>query len=220
MDMNSYDARSLLDLISVTKDSHVEYQAAEALLKLWRRGADLESLVELLQSEISRKRLEGAYYLDELGGAVEGLEDVVLKLADDPLSRCRRAFVSYVVNARMYDQRVAEALSRCLTDSDLDVRTRVIEWAIRTSEDRLEDFSKLVESGVNRFNRSLSSARSNEFWAESYLKRGTRGLNIIRRLRNGDNIQDIMRDTPTEDSLVFDIFTFLDLRRDFYGGPL
>ncbi|WP_049732963.1 hypothetical protein [Rhizobium ecuadorense] len=218
--MNSGDLsqRSTLDLMSVihVRDSSHEnkYEATESLLKRWRQGIDLGPLVNLLLSESSRDRLRGASYISELGQEVEGLNVAATRLADDALPTCRRAFVEYVENSAYYEQAVAKALAKCLLDTDLYVRSAVIAWASRTSDETFEDFSRMVGTGAGRREPRFRNPLSNDFWNESSLRRAVRGLDIIRRLREGKQIPQIRTDFPGEDSFIFDIVEFSQTRRE------
>lgn len=49
-------------------DGNFSHAAENVLLKRWREGVDIEPLAALLQSEKSRDRSRGAYYLGEIGG--------------------------------------------------------------------------------------------------------------------------------------------------------
>ncbi|CAH1693025.1 hypothetical protein CHELA1G11_21231 [Hyphomicrobiales bacterium] len=151
------------------KDS--AYNATEILFKRWRCGVDTEFLVGLLESEKTYERLRGAYYLGELGGAVEGLLSSAVKLADDPLSSCRRAFVGYMITSQAYDEAIARGLAKCLLDFHLPVRLAVIKWAVGTAGKRLEKFSQLVEVRAGAVEPSFRNPLSDEFWSESSRKR-------------------------------------------------
>lgn len=194
-------------------DAELNYRLGEELIERWRRGSDLEFLVDLLRSEKSGERLLGAYYLGEVGG-IDGLKGPAIELADDVLSNCRRAFVDYVRSSGCYDDTIADALAKCLLDLDLYVRVTTMRWAIQTSAETFEPFSRLVESGAGGFEPKFRNPLSNDFLNESSLRRATRGLDIVRRLRDGGKIQEIRQNFPEEDSFVFDNFLFWEARRE------
>ena len=194
--------------------SEYVYEATQEILKRWRQGIDLDALLDILFSENSATRLRGAYYLTELGREVEGLNVAAIQLSDDALSGCRKAFVEYVVSSGYYDENAAEALSKCLSDLDLYVRAAVIKWAISISNERFEDFSRLVEAGTGRPGRSFRNPLSNDFWIESRRRRENRALNIIRRIRGGEEIKQIREDISEEDSFTYDSFEFSKTHRE------
>ncbi|QKD06350.1 hypothetical protein EB235_16355 [Mesorhizobium loti R88b] len=194
-------------------DAELNYRLGEELIERWRRGSDLEFLVDLLRSEKSGERLLGAYYLGEVGG-IDGLKGPAIELADDVLSSCRRAFVDYVRSSGCYDGTIADGLAKCLLDIDLYVRVTTMKWAIATSDEIFEQFSLLVESGDGGRKPRFPNPLSNDFWNRSTLKRATRGLDIIRRLRAGQKIKEIREDFLEEDSFVLDNFLFWETRRE------
>ncbi|WP_225770138.1 hypothetical protein [Inquilinus sp. Marseille-Q2685] len=188
-------------------DADFVYESEQLLFKRWRRGKDLGPLIGLLSSENTYDRLLGAYYLGELGERVEDLKAPVRRLLDDPISDCRRAFVLYMSN--YYDDDIGKAFAKCLLDLDLHVRLTVIRWGIRTSAEQFEHFSRLVETGAGRRESTFSNPLDRDYWNESELKRGIRGLNIIRRIRAGEEIPRIREEFPEEDGFVFDSIDFL-----------
>ncbi|MDT3382539.1 hypothetical protein RNI52_34760 [Labrys neptuniae] len=196
------------NLIPDGLDGDLRYGAEQSLLKRWRQGVDLSFLVELIQSERTRDRLRGAYYLGELGAAVDSLKTSVTHLADDPLSECRRAFVGYIMNSGYYDEAIGAGLARCLHDLDLYVRVATIKWAVQASDKTFEAFSRLVKSGVGGRKPTFRNPTSNDFWNDANLKRAMRGLDIARRTRSKENIQDIRKEFPEEDSFVLDSLHF------------
>ncbi|MDI6026693.1 hypothetical protein QBK99_10875 [Corticibacterium sp. UT-5YL-CI-8] len=189
------------------------YVADREILKRWDRGDGLEYLIGLLQSETIGSRLLGAYYLGELH-PVEELKDAAMHLADDPLSDCRKAFVAFIHNSGDYDEEISAGLARCLHDLDVTVRVATVKWAIEISTTRFEDFARLIEAGIGRREPKFRNPLSNDFWNHSSLARGIRGLNIIRRIRGGEDIQQIRANTPDEDSFVFDSLLFSAPRRE------
>lgn len=194
-------------------DAELNYRLGEELIERWRRGSDLEFLVDLLRSEKSSERLLGAYYLGEVGG-VDGLKVSAMELVDDPLSNCRRAFIDYVISSGCYDDTIADGMAKCLLDLNLYVRVTAMRWAILTSAEIFEQFSRLVESGAGGLEPKFRNPLSNDFLNESSLRRATRGLDIIRSLRAAGKIQEVRKDFPEEDSFVFDNFLFWETHRE------
>lgn len=216
-DLSEFSAAELLSRIqsdAEEDDRHFTYTAGRHLIDRWRLGVDLGPLVNLLQSEKSGDRLLGAYYLCELAEPVEGLKSPVLRLADDSISYCRRAFVEFMANARYYDESIGIALAGCLLDLDLYVRVSVLRWGIGTSAEQLELFSGLVEAGAGGREPRFPNPLSNDYWNESELRRGIRGLNIIRRIRAGEEVPQIRGELPEEDNFVFDSLHFLRTIRE------
>ncbi|MGF6226739.1 hypothetical protein QFZ27_000694 [Inquilinus ginsengisoli] len=169
----------------------------------------MEPLINLLRSEKSGDRLLGAYYLCELAEPVEGLRIPVLRLAEDSISHCRRAFVEFMGSARYYDETIGIALAACLLDLDLYVRVSVLRWGIWTSTEQFEHFSRLVEAGAGGRESTFSNPLSHDYWKESELRRGIRGLNIVRRIRAGQEVPQIRDEFPEEDNFVFDSINFV-----------
>ncbi|MGO4125849.1 hypothetical protein AB4Z01_15715 [Inquilinus sp. YAF38] len=190
-------------------DRDFRYRAGRYLIGRWRQGIDLDPLINLLNSEKSRDRLLGAYYLCELGDPVEDLKIPVLQLADDSISYCRRAFVEFIGSARYYDEPIGIALAECLLDLDLYVRVSVLRWGIAASAEQFELFSRVVEAGAGRRVPRFPNPLSNDYWNESELKRGIRGLNIVRRIRAGEEVSQIRSEFPEEDNFVLDSINFL-----------
>lgn len=195
-------------------DHDLSHRATWELFRRWRQGIDLEFLVDLMRSKKSGDRLRAAYYLGEIGGAVEGLKTPATEFASDPLPDCRRAFVGYMSNSGFYDEPIARGLVNCLLDLDLYVRTATIKWAVRTTAERLDDFSRLVLSGTGRFELKFRNTLSNDFWKKAVQDRGRRGLDIIRRLRAGQGVQRIRTEVPEEDSFVLDNLLFWEAHRE------
>jgi len=193
-------------------DSDLSYRSTELLIKRWRQGVDLEFLVELMRSEKSSDRLRAAYCLTEIGEPVEELKAPATEFASDPLSYCKRAFVSYMTTSGYYDETIAKALEKGMAEIDLYVRVTTIEWAVLTSDDRFEDFSRLVLAGTGRFGLKFSNPLANDFWAASLQRRASRGLEIVRRLRAGEEIRHIRTVLLEEDSFVFDNLHFARTR--------
>ncbi len=152
-DPSAFSAAELVSRIQSAgedDDSDFIYRSGRYLIGRWRQGLDLEPLIDLLHSEKSGDRTLGAYYLCELAEPVEGLKIPVLRLADDSISHCRRAFVEFMASARYYDEPIGIALAGCLLDLDLYVRVSVMEWGIRAPAEQFEPFSGLVEMGTRR----------------------------------------------------------------------
>lgn len=214
-EIDAQTTRELLFLVSVENDIHTRYVLSQLLIKRWSSRVDLDSLVELLESEKSRERLMGVFYLGELRGGIEELKDPVTLLADDSISYCRQAFVNYVLNSRFYDENISRGLAKCLLDFDLYVRVTAIKWGISTSSKRFEDFSRLVEAGGGGLEPRLPrNPLGNKFWNDASLRRGIRGLEFIRRIRAGEDIQNIRIDCPEEDSFISDNILFSNTRRE------
>ncbi|RWF70028.1 MAG: hypothetical protein EOS26_24050 [Mesorhizobium sp.] len=188
------------------------------LLNKWKKGIDLRSLVDLLHSESSSDRLQGAYYLGELGVAVEDLMIPATQLAKDPVATCRRAFVAYMMTSGFYNKSIANSLAECLQDLDLYVRVTTIKWAVEAPEDVFEDFSLLVKSGVGGLRPRFPNPLSNEFWIDASLKRAVRGLNIAIWLRSGEKSDDIRKRVPEEDSFVLDELLFSETQPERYSA--
>jgi hypothetical protein len=190
-------------------DRDFAYTAGRRLIDRWRLGVDLEPLIDLLHSEKSSDRLLGAYYLCELAEPVEGLKTPVLRLSEDSISHCRRAFVEFMASAGYYDQPIGIALAECLLDLDLYVRVSVLRWGIRAPAGQFEHFSRLVEAGTSRRVPKFFNPLNTEYWKESELRRGLRGLNIVRHIRAGKEIPQIRGEFPEEDNFVFDSIDFV-----------
>ncbi|WP_190238089.1 MULTISPECIES: hypothetical protein [unclassified Rhizobium] len=196
--LSSHSTASLLDLIKDEKiaDEDLKFDAHLHLFRRWQDGQDLDFLVGFLISPITEERLKGAYYLGESVPKNEVVRDAAIELADDPLGYCRRIFVQYVLISNLYDDVVAVRLASGLYDFDIHVRIETINWAAYTNDKRFDHFSKLVLSGAG--------ARKSKPWRAFDLKRGARGLEIARRIRDGEVIEKIAEDTPGEDSFTFD----------------
>jgi hypothetical protein len=188
--------------------SDLSYRSTRLLIGRWRQGVDLEFLIDLMRSEKSRDRLRAAYYLVEIGDPIEELKAPATEFASDPLSYCKRAFVAYMTASGYYDKTIAKALERSLAEIDLYVRATAIKWAIQTSDDRFEDFSRLALAGTGRFELKFHNPLANDFWGASLQRRASRALEIIRRLRDGEEIQHIRAELIEEDSFVFDTLVF------------
>lgn len=210
-DPSTFPTNELVKKIKILgkDDADFVYEAEQLLFKRWRQGEDLEPLIDLLISEKSRDRLLGAYYIGELGELVEDLRIPVTQLLDDSISDCRRAFIIYMTNSRYYDDDIGEAFAKFLLDLDLYVRVTIIRWGARTSAEQFEHFSRLVEAGAGRREPTFSNPLDADYWSESELRRGIRGLNIIRRIRAGEEAPQIREEHPEEDNFVFDSIDFL-----------
>ncbi len=210
IDLSDYSTEDLLRMSrkSTTDGEDWSYEAQQCLFKRWRNGIDLEYLVGLLESNTIRDRLLGAFFLGESDPRGDAMKEPALKLASDPLSNCRRAFVGYMTNSGLYSEKFAAALAECILDFAIEVRTATINWALYTTDDRFDNFARLVEAGTG----TTDSAT----WREPQLKRGLRALGIARRLRNDESVDDIRKSTPEEDSYTFDHFECFKSRTKRY----
>jgi len=184
------------------------YEATQELLARWRRGRDLAPLLGLLEAKDSGKRLIGVYYLNEIGGPVEELRCAAVRLADDPISDCRRIFINYISESGFYDESIARALSKALFDLDLYVRLTVIRWGVRASEDQFADLRRWVRAGVGCPEPRLRDTARNDSLREIGRRRGARGLLIIEQIRNGTDVRTIEASVRGEDSFVLDLLEF------------
>lgn len=215
IDISDYPTEILLEMARYEGGrTDIAVESEKILLKRWRVGYNLDFLIELMQSKKSGDRLRGAYYLGELGEAIKELEVPATQFADDPLSDCRRAFVGYMASSGYYDEAIASGLARCLVDLDLYVRVATIQWAVHTTDDRFQEFSRLVESGVDGLEPRFSNPLSNNFWKVAIRNRATRGLNIVCRIRAGHKIKEIREQFIEEDSFVLDNILFSQTRRE------
>jgi len=170
----------------------------------WRKGIDLEPLIQLLRSETSNERQRGAWYLDEANPPADRMADVVIKLADDPVSHCRWRFVAYVTNSGLYSDAVADRLAACLMDLDLYVRAQTIFWAVVASDKTFAHFSQAVQSGAGSKSYEFRNPEHTAFWRESERKRAARGIEIAQRLRAAESVTSIREGMSGEDSFCFD----------------
>ncbi|RVU09741.1 hypothetical protein EOS93_16750 [Rhizobium sp. RMa-01] len=184
------------------------YHALWAVFKRWRKGIDLEPLIELLQSEKSGERERGAWYLDEADPPADRMADFIIKLADDPVSHCRWRFVAYVTNSKLYSDAITDRLAACLLDLDLYVRARTIFWAVVADDKRFAHFSEAVLSGAGTKPYKFRNPETTAFWRESERKRAARGIEIAQRLRAGESVTNIRESMPEEDSYSFDQLAF------------
>lgn len=199
-ELSQHSTDSLLQMISddVNREGDFSYNAEQCLFKRWRNGIDLPFLIELLESEVTRERTRGAFYLQEAVPRGEGFTESAVRLATDSHPYCRRVFVQYMTNSGLYGEAIAAGLAEGLFDYDLGVRLETINWAVYTTDDRFCDFSRLVEAGTG--------AASSNPWREFQLKRSIRGLSIARRLRAGESVAEVSKSIPDEDSYIFDYF--------------
>lgn len=201
---------------SATRD-HV-YEAQQALFARWRQGRDVELLAALLRSEKSRDRSFGVYFLDESSPpSTSEILEAVHALATDPIPECRRAFVKYVTFKKICDDVTVTRLAECLYDLEIRVRTAAIDWAANAEDETFATFSRLIDQGVGSSQvRRTTSARVRsrlDLLAGYNGKRGARGLEIARRLRAGQSVDEIRNGVAEEDSLVFDLLAFRASRR-------
>jgi hypothetical protein len=214
--IKEFSGRRTSELLAISAasgtDSNDRFAAEQELIKRWNKGEDLEGFIDLLASESSRDRCRAAYYLTELMQRVEGLDAAVVHLADDVIADCRHAFVDYAQYLDDHDHSVSMALAQLLLDMNVYVRLSVIKWAVRTSAERCELFIRLVEGGAGRPKLRFRNPRSREFWDDAIVRRALRGVDIIRRLRAGEKVQQIRNAVTEEDSSVFDSFEFEESR--------
>ncbi|PDS81128.1 hypothetical protein [Rhizobium sp. L43] len=206
-DFSAYATGDLLRMINDGGDRGEDF-AYNALwgtvFKRWRKGIDLEPLIQLLQSEKSSERQRGAWYLDEAYPPADCMVDVVIKLADDPVGNCRWRFVAYVTNSGLYSDAIADRLAACLLDRDLHVRAETIFWAVVANAKTFAHFSEAVLTGAGTMLRKFRNPESTGFWRESERKRAARGIEIAQRLRAGESVASIRESMPEEDSFSFD----------------
>jgi hypothetical protein len=208
-DISAYSTEELLRMSSDQTNRDLGHEADKCLFMRWRDGVDLEYLVKLLESNKTTDRLLGAFFLGESDPRGNAIEAPATELADDFLPRCRRAFVGYMTNSGLYRETIAVGLAKCMLDFSLDVRLAAINWAVYTTDARFEHFAQLVESGTGATDYST--------WREPQLKRGSRALDISRRLRNGESIEEIRKSTPEEDSYTFDHLQVFERRLQRYA---
>jgi hypothetical protein len=195
-DISGYTTADLLQLSRAKDRNDLAYRALWAVFKRWDDGIDLSLLIDLIDSEVVSDRLRTAYYLYEVSPRFDSVKDAVLKLADDVLAGCRRAFVGYLIDSGWYDDTAAEGLVHCINDFDLRVRLKAIDWAIFTTDERFEDLSRRVAADFDVPCRNR--------WPERFKKRGVAALTIARRVRDGESVADISATTPGEDGFTFE----------------
>ena len=212
-ELSAYATDDLLRMINDGEDRGEDFTYNAlwgTVFKRWRKGIDLEPLIELLQSEKSGERERGAWYLDEADPPADRVADVIIKLADDPMGHCRWRFVAYVTNSRLYSDAIADRLAACLLDLDLCVRARTIFWAVVADCKEFAHFSEAVLSGAGTKTYKFSNPDNTAFWRASERKRAARGIKIAQRLRAGESVASIRDSMPEEDSYSFDYLAFLD----------
>lgn len=209
-DFSAYATDDLLRIINDGEDRGEDfaYHALWTVFKRWRKGIDLEPLIELLQSEKSGERERGAWYLDEADPPADLMADFIIKLADDPVGHCRWRFVAYVRNSRLYSDAIADRLAARLLDRDLYVRAETIFWAVVVNDKYFAHFSEAVLAGAGTTPFKFSP-ETTAFWRESERKRAARGIEIAQRLRAGESVTSIRESMPEEDSFSFDKLAFL-----------
>lgn len=198
-------------------DPDCRYEADWELIKRFRAGIDLPLLVALMQSGSSAARSRAAFLIEEAATAHEVLYEAVVGFADDGLADCRRAFVKFVTETRLYDATIADALAKCLHDTDQTVRLFSILWAIGAPTASFDHFCTLVATGTGLseptprpFDRQLL-----DIWRAESLQRAARALAIARRVKSGESIRDIRATIAEEDSFLwFGLERFLHLRQD------
>lgn len=210
--MKNIDKKSTGQLIQIINDvsseAEYKYAAERTLINRWQKEIDIDLLINMISSEKSIDRINGSYYIGELSGNMSVLRECVVSMAVDPLPTCRRAFVNYIISSGSYDNNIANALARCLLDISLQVRVATIRWASGTSAERFEEFCRLVESGAGNADLRFPNPVSYEFWENATKNRATRGLNIIRYMRSGNDIEQIKAIFQEEDSFVLDSLIF------------
>lgn len=201
-------------IISDDSDSDLTYEATWLLIERWRRRVDLDALVGLMQSDKTIERLHAAYTLEELSANITEIYDSVIKFADDPLPSCRLAFVSYCLNARIYDSSIANAMARCLLDTSLNVRLFSIDWAIRVPDAIFDDFSRRIQggAGIADWDADIYDAERIESWRNASLRRSNRALEIARRVRSGEKFHEFRPLLKEEDSFVLDGLASMPVR--------
>lgn len=197
-DFSRYTSRELLQLTTNENDRELAYDALQALFKRWERGIDVSHLIEFIETDDVQKRLRGTYFLFEVSPRIDSVKDNVLKLADDPLAECRRAFVGYLLESGWYDDIAAVGLVNGIEDFDIRVRLRVIEWAITTSDERFADFSARVTAAAT------TDAAPRRRLVVLLKQRGHRALEIATRLRGGESVAEVRAGTQDEDGFTFD----------------
>lgn len=211
-DFSTYATGDLLRMINDGEDHGEDFghDALWAVFERWRKGIDLEPLIQLLQSKKSGERELGAWYLDEADPPADDMADAVIKMADDSIGYCRWKFVNYVTNSRLYSDVAAKRLAACLLDSDLHVRAKTIFWAVATSDKRFAHFSEVVLSVAAAKANRFSIPEHAAFWRDADRKRALRGIEIARRLRAGDSVESIRQAIPEEDSYSLDELAFVE----------
>ncbi len=191
-DISKYTTRDLLQLTG-SDDGDLANRATCTLLKKWESGIDVSYLIDLIETEVVTDKLKAAYFLYEVAPRVDTVKDAVLGWGDDVLAECRRAFVGYIHSSGWYDENAARGLVNGIQDFDLRDRLKVIEWAIATTDERFEDFSRL-----------LMSDATNEALQRGLKKRGIRALRIAHEIRRGVSVERIREAVPEEDGYTFD----------------
>lgn len=198
-------------------DADARYEADWELIRRWRAGLDLPHLIALMRSDSTSGRSRAAFLVEEVATAHEALCEAVVRLADDPLADCRRAFVKFVSETRLYNATVAAGLAECLRDTDLTVRLFSILWAIDASAASLDHIRRLIEADVDRCEPPRTGTQGE--WREGRrlvdFLRASRALDIAWRVRSGECIRDIGSTVTEEDSFVLvGLERFLRLRQD------
>lgn len=195
-DLLQYSTKDLLELTNERAERDLAFEALQAVFKRWRDGIDVPLLIDFLESEVASDRLRGAYFLTEVSPRTVGMRDAVMKLANDDLALCRRAFVAYQISSDWYDDAVAEGLVSAIRDFDLRVRIQAIDWAIAATEERFEDFSRRVIADV--------SEHPSDTWPGRLRKSATRALEIAGRIRSGESVASIRTAVVEEDGFTFE----------------
>jgi hypothetical protein len=209
-DISAYSAEKLLHILKdkSARESELRHEADIRLFKKWRDGDDLGPLFELLASESASERLQGAFYLVEFVPRDEGIANLTARLADDPLPYCRKAFVGYMTNTGLYDEAIATGLAKCLLDFDPYVRLEAMNWTVYTTDDRFDNFSRVVTE--------MCQSQDRDSWGEPERKRASSVLGIAGSLRKGESVENIRRSIPDEDDFTFDYLQLFEKRLNRY----
>lgn len=175
------------------------------LIGRFERGIDVPFLGEILNSPMSSHRLFGSDLVIEMSPIPNEIARIVEDFADNPLQWCRYAFIRLMGSQADYNDHMLKGLSRCLNDMDLFIRVKTIQWAVRTRPEVHQHFCNVVESWEDpRLTKSFPRAETRDFWRASAQARAARGLEIVRRVRDGEPVDAIRRTIYGEDSFVFD----------------
>ncbi|MUO78112.1 hypothetical protein GOZ78_08660 [Agrobacterium vitis] len=195
-DLSSYSTRDLLQLAAVENDRDLVYKAFWTVFRRWENGDDLSVLVDFIESKDANDRLRAAYFLFEVSPPSDMLKIAVLKLADDVMPECRRAFVGYLLDSGWYDETAAQGLVKGIQDFDVRVRLKVIDWAIKATDEQFDDFSRRLSADT----ANLSA----HTWKGRFKKRAIRALHIASEVRCGASVDKLRATIQEEDSFTFD----------------
>ncbi|WP_162843872.1 hypothetical protein [Allorhizobium taibaishanense] len=195
-DLSSYSTKDLLQLAASKTDRDLGYKALWTVFKRWENGIDLSVLIDFIATEDVNDRLRVTYFLYEVSPRSEMVKNAVLKLADDVMPQCRRAFVGYLIDSGWYDEAAAQGLVKGIEDFDIRVRLKVIDWAIEATDEQFHDFSHRVSADA--------AGLSADTWKGRLKKRAIRALHIASEVRCGISVEQLRATIPEEDSLTFD----------------